>query len=152
MDSIWSIPIDKPDFGLPAGDNCLMQVRILDSRPGAATVAHEWDFDAPRITLRELIRQRVTREVEQFNRERPEIFEGLVQPEESEQILNGYRVKFHYLRTIDPQRQFERAIQAFDKQRFLVIAAGRQIESMDEEIDLGAGEVEFIKLVPLVGG
>jgi len=129
-----------------------MQVRILDSRPGAATVVREWDFDAPRITLRELIRQRVAREVEQFNRERPEIFEGLVQPEESEQILNGYRVKFHYLRTIDPERQFERAIQAFDKRRFLVIAAGRQVESVDEEIDLGAGEVEFIKLVPLVGG
>jgi hypothetical protein len=61
-------------------------------------------------------------------------------------------VKFHYLRTLDAERQFERAIQAFDKQRFLVISAGRQVESVDEEIDLGAGEVEFIKLVPLVGG
>ena len=139
-------------FGQQAGDNCLMQVRILDSRPGAATVGREWDFDGPRIMLRELIRQRVGREVEQFNRERPEIFEGLVQPEESEQILNGYRVKFHYLRTLDAERQFERAIQAFEKQRFLVIAAGRQVESVDEEIDLGSGDLEFIKLVPLVGG
>jgi len=129
-----------------------MQVRILDTRPGAATVAREWDFPAARITLRELIRQRVTREVEQFNRERPEVFEGLVQPEESEQLLNGYRVKFHYLRTLDPQQQIERAVQAFENQRFLVIAAGRQVESVDEEIDLSAGELEFIKLVPLVGG
>lgn len=129
-----------------------MQVRILDSRPGAAAVARDWDFDASRITLRELIRRRVTREVEQFNRDRPEVFEGLVQPEESEQILNGYRVKFHFLRTLDAERQFERAIQAFEKQRFLVIAAGRQVESVDEEVDLSAGEVEFIKLVPLVGG
>lgn len=129
-----------------------MQVRILDSRPGATTVARAWDFSAARITLRELIRERVGREVEQFNRDRPEVFEGLVQPEESEQILNGYQVKFHYLRTLDPERQIERAIQAFEQQRFLVIAAGRQVESVDEEIDLGAGELEFIKLAPLVGG
>lgn len=129
-----------------------MHVRILDSRPGAGAVAREWDFDAARITLRELIRQRVCREVEQFNRERPEIFEGLVQPEESEQILNGYRVKFHYLRELDPERQVERALRAFEQQGFLVIAGGCQVESIDDEIDLAAGEVEFIKLVPLVGG
>ncbi len=134
------------------GDNRLMHVRILDSRPGAGAVAREWDFDAARITLRELIRQRVCREVEQFNRERPEIFEGLVQPEESEQILNGYRVKFHYLRELDPERQVERALRAFEQQGFLVIAGGCQVESIDDEIDLAAGEVEFIKLVPLVGG
>jgi hypothetical protein len=129
-----------------------MQVRIVDSRPGAAGASSEWDFEVPRITLRELVRQRVTREVEQFNRDRPEIFQGLVQPEESEQILNGYRVKCHYLRTLDAEQQFERAIQAFDKQRFLVISSGRQVESLDEEIYLGAGEVEFLKLVPLIGG
>jgi hypothetical protein len=134
------------------GDNRIMQVRILDSRPGAGAVAREWEFDSPRITLRELIRRRVADEVEQFNRDRPEIFEGLVQPDESEQILNGYRVKFHYLRTLDAEKQFERAIQAFEKQRFLVIAAGRQVESVDEEIDLSGGEVEFIKLAPLIGG
>lgn len=129
-----------------------MQVRIVDSRPGAASASSDWDFQVPRITVRELIRQRVTREVERFNRDRPAIFAGLVQPDESEQILNGYRVKFHYLRTLDAEQQFERAIQAFDQQRFLVIRSGRQVESVDEEIDLGAGEVEFLKLVPLIGG
>lgn len=129
-----------------------MQVRVLDSRPGTAAVAREWEFDGPRITLRELIRQRVTREVERYNRERPEVFEGLVQPDESEQILNGYRVKFHYLRSLDAGRQFERAIQAFAQQRFVVISGGRQVESVDEEIDLSAGDVEFIKLAPLMGG
>jgi hypothetical protein len=70
-----------------------MQVRFLDSRPGTGAVARELEFDSPRITLRELIRRRVADEVEQFNRDRPEIFEGLVQPDESEQILNGYRCR-----------------------------------------------------------
>lgn len=129
-----------------------MQVRILDSQPGVAPMAREWNFNFARITLRELIRHRVSREVEQFNREGPEPFLGLVPPEESEQILNGAQTKFHYLRRLDPERQFERAIQAFEQQRFLVIAAGRQLDSVDEEIDLTAGDVEFIKLVPLIGG
>jgi hypothetical protein len=129
-----------------------MQVRIRDTGPGAAAVDRALDIDVPRITVRELIRLRVALEVEQFNRERPEIFEGLVQPDESERILNGYRVKFHYLRTLDAERQFARAVQAFESRRFLVIAGGRQIESIDEEIDLAAGEVEFFKLAPLMGG
>ena len=51
----------------------------------------------------------------------------------------------------DPKRQIARAIEAFEKQRLVVVAGGRQVESLDEEIDLGAG-VEFIKLTPLIGG
>ena len=51
----------------------------------------------------------------------------------------------------DPKRQMARAVEAFEKQRLVVIAGGRQVESLDEEIDLAAG-VEFIKLTPLIGG
>ena len=127
-----------------------MQVRILDSQPGASSVVNEWEFDRPRITLRELIRQRVTREVERFNRERPEVYQGLVQPEESERLLNGYRVKT--LRALDAERQFARAIDGFYDNSFVVIYGGRQVESLDEEIDLAVGGLEFIRLVPLTGG
>ena len=127
-----------------------MQVRIVDSQPGAAPVAHDWEFDTARLPLREFIRQRVTREVTAFNQDRPEVFHGLVQPEESERVLNGYRVKT--LAPVDPERQFARAVESFHKNGFLVIAAGRQVESLDEEIDLASGSIEFIRLVPHVGG
>lgn len=118
-----------------------MRVCILDSQPGAPAESREWEFDPPKITLRDLIRQRVTREVESFNLDRQEVYRGLVQPEDPERK-----------RKLDPDRQTARALEAFRKNRFLVIAAGRQVESLEEEIDLTRGEVEFIKLVPLIGG
>jgi hypothetical protein len=128
-----------------------MHVRIVDSQPGSRPEAHNWEFELPKITLRELLRSRVAREVESYNTNRPEIFQGLVQPEESERILNGYRLQRE--RPLDAQQQYERALRAFQANAFVVLAGGRQIESLDEEIDLEtAGEVEFLKLVPLVGG
>src|SRR5215831_5207120 len=131
-------------------DNCCMQVRIIDSQPGSRPEASNWEFEFPRITLRELLHSRVAREVESYNTNRPEIFQGLVQPEESERILNGYRLK--RARPLDVDQQYERALRAFQTNGFLVLAGGRQIESLDEEIYLEtATEVEFLKLVPLVG-
>lgn len=129
-----------------------MQVRILDSRPGSASVLIDFPCEAERITLRELIRRRVSFEVERHNRDRPEVFVGLIQPEMSEQILNGTSSKLRCYREVDPERQVARAVRAFAEQRFVVIAGGRQIESLDEELDLGRGEVEFLKLAPLMGG
>jgi hypothetical protein len=50
-------------------------------------------LDAGPATLRDLIRGRLQQEVERYNQALPEIFQGLVQPEESEPILNGFRMK-----------------------------------------------------------
>jgi len=102
-------------------------------------------------TARELIRSRVQQEVERHNRCFPEVFRGLVQPEESEQILNGFRMKTQ--RTLDWKVQFERACSSFERNGFLVLVDGRQVSELDERIELRAdSEVEFVKLVPLVGG
>ena len=62
-------------------------------------------------TPRELIRSRVRQAVERHNQSQPEVFRGLVQPEESEQILNGFRMKVQ--RTLDWKVQFERACSNF---------------------------------------
>src|SRR5215471_13296165 len=104
-------------------DNWTMRVRIVDSRPGALAEARDWEFELPRITLRALLRSRVEREVEHYNANRPEIFRGLVQPEESERILNGYRLP--RARTLDADQQYERAIRAFQANGFVVLAGGR---------------------------
>ena len=132
-------------------DNWTMHVRIVDSRLGGPAEARDWEFELPKITLRALLHSRVAREVESYNANRPEIFQGLVQPEESERILNGYRLA--RARPLDAEQQYERAIRAFQSNGFVVLAGGRQVESLDEEIDLETvEEVEFLKLVPLVGG
>jgi len=129
----------------------LVIIHLVDTQPGVSVRSRKWEIDVPRVTLRAFLHERVRREVESFNLHRPEVYRGLVQPEDSERILNGYQVK--RLHTLDPEREYQRALQAFASNGFRVFVAGRQIESLDEEIDLpSGGDVEFLKLVPLVGG
>ena len=102
-------------------------------------------------TARELIRSRVQQEVERHNQSLPEVFCGLVQPEESERILNGFRMKVR--RPLHWNRQFEKACAGFQRNGFLLIVDGSQIAELDEPILLRSdSEVQFVKLVPLIGG
>ncbi len=102
-------------------------------------------------TARELIRSRVQQEVARHNRSLPDIFRGLVQPEESEQILNGFRMKAR--RPLDWKLQYDRACRSFARNGFLLLVDGYQVGELDEPIELRPdSEVKFIKLVPLVGG
>ncbi|WP_435282299.1 hypothetical protein [Streptomyces koelreuteriae] len=104
-----------------------------------------------RLTVRELIRRRVFQEVAEFNARTPKVFQGLVQPEDTERVLNGYEVRTP--RRIDPEAQTALALRAFAGNGFLVLVGDRQITDPDEEIELPLGtEVTFLKLVPLVGG
>lgn len=128
-----------------------MIIRIIDTVPGGGAETVYWEAPAGELTLREIVAERVRREVARFNQNRPEIYRGLVAPEESERVLNGYRVR--RLRELDPAREVDRAFHAFETNGFLVFANGRQINSLDEHIDFAvAPELEFIKLVPLIGG
>ena len=104
-----------------------------------------------KISIRELIRQRVTQEVEEYNSRQPTVFRMLVQPNDTERTLNGF--KFHKPRLVDPETQYEKAIEAFEGNGFIVLVDNYQIESLDTEIDLQPEtSVTFLKLVPLVGG
>ena len=104
-----------------------------------------------RLSVRELIRRRVFQEVAEYNARTPEVFQGLVQPEDTERVLNGYALRTP--RRIDPEKQTELALRAFAGNGFLVLVGDRQVTELDEEIDLVLGtEVTFLKLVPLVGG
>ncbi|QWB23492.1 MULTISPECIES: hypothetical protein [Streptomyces] len=103
-----------------------------------------------RLTVRELIRRRVFQEVAEFNARTPKVFQGLVQPEDTERVLNGYAVRTP--RRIDPEAQTALALRAFAGNGFLVLVGDRQITDPDEEIELPLGtEITFLKLVPLVG-
>ena len=103
------------------------------------------------VSVRELIRLRVFQEVEEYNHKQPAVFRMLVQPGDTERTLNGYR--FHKPRQVDPQVQYEKAIQAFEGNGFLVLVDDKQVESLNEEIALRPEtSVSFLKLVPLVGG
>lgn len=104
-----------------------------------------------KITVRELIKRRIQSEVEEYNRTLPEVFNGFIQPTEAERLLNGFKVKEK--RKIDWQDQFEKAVQAFEHNGFVLIVNDRQMESLDQGMVLTDNSVvTFLKLVPLVGG
>jgi hypothetical protein len=65
--------------------------------------------------------------------------------------LNGFKVKPG--RKIDWKAQFEKACEAFTRNRVLILVADRQAAGLEETVELTRGvEVTFLRLVPLVGG
>ncbi len=106
------------------------------------------------ITLRELIRRRVYEEVQEYHAAPPSaVFRGLVTPTEAETALNGPKPPHATKRRVDWEAQYERALQAFARNGFFVLVGDRQVEDLDEGLELKVDtEVSFVKLVALVGG
>ncbi len=115
--------------------------------------AHEFLLEVPaeHLTVRELIRSRVYQEVQDWNRRCPPVFRGLIQPTEAEQSLNGFAMKD--IRQIDWKRQFDRAVEAFNTHRVIILVDDQHIDDIDAEITLRQGTVvSFLRLTPLTGG
>lgn len=114
------------------------------------------EFPSERITVRELIRERVYQEVQDYNRRTDnQNFRGLVQPTDAERVLNGGRPEFKLKerRQIDWKPQFEKALEAFEKNGFFILVDERQVETLDEELVVrNQSTISFVKLTPLVGG
>ena len=113
----------------------------------------DFTLDVPeaRITVLDLIRARVYWEVHEYNLDQPEYFQGLVQPSDAERSLNG--IKMRRRRRIDPEKQFELAKRAFYSNGFILLVDDRQVDELEEEIDIRPETtVTFLKLLPLVGG
>lgn len=114
------------------------------------------EFPSERITVRELIRERVYQEVDDFNRQPDsQVFHGFVQPTDTEQVLTGARPEFRLKqrRQIDWKPQFEKAIEAFERSGFLILIDNQQAEHLDQQFVVGRGtQISFVKLTLLVGG
>ncbi len=119
--------------------------------------SREWMLEVAeeKITVRELIRSRVYQEVQDYNLnaslKRGSVFQGLVQPDEAEKALNGWTLKKP--RTLEWKRQFDRALEAFDKSQILVLVNDRQAGSLEEEFVVAPDtRITFLRLTLLVGG
>jgi hypothetical protein len=113
------------------------------------------EFLTERITVEDLVRERVRQEVQHFNRRRGEEFQGLVQPNGAEMILNGrtraFRMKEH--RVLDVNEQVQRALEGFSDNSYFILINDNQAESLDQEFPIGpTTRISFVKLTPLVGG
>lgn len=130
-------------------------LRIKDSFSfdfsGADDYVFALNFPQTLVTPREIIRERVFSEVAEYNEKSPEVFRGFVQPVGAERILNGFKMKER--KRIDPQEQYRNAVEAFERNGFVMLVDDIQIETLDEQIEIEENmEVTFLKLVPLVGG
>ncbi len=127
-------------------------VKIYDEAPGSARrPAATLRLASEKITARELIRRRVEQEVAEFNARQDGVYQGLVQPNESEQLLNGFKLKKR--RALDPAAQVRIAEQAFQQNGFILLFDDRQVDDLDETVTVTPGSAAtFIKLTPLVGG
>jgi len=129
-----------------------MQLTIRDeSTDGRALNESVVDFLSEIITVEELIRSRVYQEVQDYNLKKTVDFAGLVAPS-PERLAKAKR-------DIDWKAQFETACEAFRQNRVLILVDDRQVERLDQTIDLRpadgdrpATSVTFLKLTPLVGG
>ena len=128
-------------------------LKTVDQIPGAPTVAGpELSFQVGQVTLREIVRARVTSEVERHNSGRQSRqFVGLVQPPVAEQLLNPERAELP--RPLDAERQIEVALEAVRKGRVIILFNGEQVTDIDQPLIVTpVSEARFLRLVPLVGG
>ena len=125
---------------------------IRDESTGGGTL-HEFALEVltERISIRELIRSRVYQEVQDYNYRQPQVFQGLVQPADAERTLNGFHLKKP--RQLDWKKQYDKAIEAFETNRILILVDDKQAETLDEEIVIKPEtRVSFLRLTMLVGG
>jgi hypothetical protein len=130
-------------------------VATVTFRDETATGRRLQEFSIPDLpetmTVRELVRLRVREEVARYNARPSHHFNGLVRPDDAEVELNGYQLRAP--RRLDWERQADIAEHAFSRNGYVVLVGDRQIDDLDEEVDLAADpEIVFVKLVALVGG
>ncbi|MFD0991156.1 hypothetical protein ACFQ1R_13695 [Mariniflexile jejuense] len=105
-----------------------------------------------RTTVKELIAARVEAEVKAYNEKLPEYFKGLIQPNDTEKTLNGFKLKDRN-RRIDIEKQVLIAWDAFYKNSYFILIDEQQAEDLEQEVLIGKDTtVNFIKLTQLVGG
>jgi hypothetical protein len=128
-----------------------ISVLIRDESPGRTHTETRVDLPSERMKVRDLIQARVYREVDAFNSNQHDVYRGLVQPDQTEVTLNGF--KMQKKRRIDPEKQYLIALDAFVKNGYFIIVNDAQAESLDQEVVLNENSVvAFVRLVPLVGG
>jgi hypothetical protein len=130
-----------------------MRTLTIQDENASGTILHHLKIELSQeiCTVQDLIALRVRADVEAYNQKASDFFQGLVQPNESERTLNGYKMKRR--KVIDAEEQVYKAWQAFQQNGFFIIINNRQVENLEEEVWLGEeATASFVKLTPLVGG
>ena len=130
-----------------------VMLKITDQVLGTGMIeGPQLSFRTREVTAREIVRARVTAEVERYNSgDEPRPFVGLVTAEQ-EQERNGPRRPRPRSR-LNVERQVQVALEALRKRRLIMMFNGVQVEDIDAPLLITpVSEARFLRLVPLVGG
>lgn len=106
-------------------------------------------FGKARLTVAELIEERVGQEVEMYNQLKPLHFKGLVQPYRSKKNRNTEKLP----KRLDVEKACSIALQAFQNDGLSILINEEPITGLGTEIQLNYDtEIAFLKYVPLVSG
>lgn len=102
------------------------------------------------ITVKDLITQRVTAEVEKYKNSVEEYSHGLVRPTDFEKRINNKTSKSL---SIDVEKQIYTALDAFQNNGYFILIDNEQAESLEDKFLIDdQTSVSFVKLTPLIGG
>lgn len=120
-----------------------------ESVPRAQVVDLLLKINARRLTARDLIIERVRAECDNRLFSASGTRAPLVEPNTEEVKLNGPRL----FKKDDEESQINRALSGFEGNAFILLLDDRQVETLDEQVELTPETVvTFLRLTPLVGG
>jgi hypothetical protein len=127
-------------------------LKIRDEN-GLGDIYNELDlsFENAKVTIKDIITERVFQEVEKYNQKADAYKYALVTPREEELQLNRSQNLKH--RRINPEKQVEIALRGFESNGFFILVNDLQVGRLDTIVTVGPDTtISFIKLTPLVGG
>ena len=108
-------------------------------------------FSSETVTVKDIIEARVRQEVDNYNNRLPEYYNGLIEPNDAEKTINGFKLRSK--KPIDGENQVYVALDAFQKNGFFVLIDTLQFTSLEQKVQLTEDtRISFLKLTPLVGG
>ena len=112
------------------------------------------EIPAEKITVREMIRNRVYQEVKESNAQavsKTADSVELIRRSEYEIALNGKQPRQPKLP--DWQSRFEKALDAFSTNRIMILVDDRQVNSLNQEFEITTTtKISFLRLTMLMGG
>ncbi len=130
----------------------MITINIVDKTlSGIETNNLMLDFENENATLRDIITKRILTEVEKYNQKLHIPYFGLITPDSYENTLNNNTVNSKNI--VDAEKQIYIALDAFLKNQFFVLINDEQVDNLEQIISVShIREINFVKLVPLVGG
>ena len=127
----------------------ILQIRDENA---AGLVYHEMHirFETEKVTIKEIIQQRVINEVKKYNQNTSQDSKGLVTPSIKERFLNKSTRK---KRKVNVEKQIQIALKAFENNGFFMLVDDFQVDSLDDVVTIAdKSMISFVKLTQLVGG